>query len=101
MITSCYINDGDMEKPLLTVFTQEDVEPWGELCFSYSGPVPEEDVAVCFSLHLFIFSRADDVVRAGCSDSDGDRRSLCSMPLWSADVPRCHVQVMVCCREFA
>jgi len=46
MITSCYINDGDIEKPLLAVFTQEDVGPWGELCFSYSGPVPEEDTAV-------------------------------------------------------
>jgi hypothetical protein len=54
MITSCYINDGDMEKPLLTVFAQEDIEPWGELCFSYSGPVSEEDVAVC-SLILYVF----------------------------------------------
>jgi histone-lysine N-methyltransferase SUV39H len=47
MITSCYINDGDIEKPLLTVFTQEDIEPWEELCFSYYGPVSEEDLAVC------------------------------------------------------
>ena len=45
MITHCYINDGDPEKPLLTVFTQEDVEPWGELCFSYNG-APDEDVTV-------------------------------------------------------
>jgi histone-lysine N-methyltransferase SUV39H len=45
MITSCYINDGDQEKPLLVVFTQQDVEPWGELSFSYSG-VSDEDVAV-------------------------------------------------------
>ena len=46
MITSCYINNGDMEKPLLMVFTQEDVRAWGELCFSYSGPVSEKDVEV-------------------------------------------------------
>jgi len=45
MITHCYINDGDVEKPLLTVFTQEDVEAWGELCFSYNG-APDEDVTV-------------------------------------------------------
>jgi len=50
MITSCYINDGDIEKPLLAVFTQDDVEAWGELYFSYSGPVSEEDVTVCARL---------------------------------------------------
>jgi len=51
MITHCYINDGDVEKPLLTVFTLEDVEAWGELCFSYNG-APDEDVTVrVFSFH--------------------------------------------------
>jgi hypothetical protein len=54
MITSCYINDGDIEKPLLAVFTQDDVEAWEELCFSYSGPVSEEDVVVCMSAYVIV-----------------------------------------------
>jgi hypothetical protein len=44
MITLCYINEGDKEKPFLTIFTQQDVEPWGELSFSYSG-ISDEDIA--------------------------------------------------------
>ncbi|KIN96882.1 hypothetical protein M404DRAFT_972557 [Pisolithus tinctorius Marx 270] len=36
-ITACYINDADINKPLLAVFTVRDVEPWEELCFSYYG----------------------------------------------------------------
>lgn len=36
-ITACYINDADINKPLLAVFTIRDVEPWEELCFSYYG----------------------------------------------------------------
>jgi histone-lysine N-methyltransferase SUV39H len=43
MTTSCYINDGDKEKPLIVIFTQQDIEPWGELSFSYSG-VSDEDI---------------------------------------------------------
>lgn len=51
MIVLCYINDGDMDKPLLTVFTKYDVEPWAELSFSYSGLNDEEvDTAVCMIL---------------------------------------------------
>jgi hypothetical protein len=45
MVTLCYINEGDKDKPLVTIFTQQDVEPWGELSFSYSG-VTDEDIAV-------------------------------------------------------
>lgn len=55
MILCCYINDGDMEKPLLTVFTLQDVEAWGELSFSYSGVSDEDvDVAVCPSEFMII-----------------------------------------------
>ncbi|OBZ68122.1 Histone-lysine N-methyltransferase, H3 lysine-9 specific [Grifola frondosa] len=41
-INACYINDANMEKPLLTIFTKRDVEPYEELCFSYFGD-PDED----------------------------------------------------------
>ncbi|KAG6879293.1 hypothetical protein C0992_003778 [Termitomyces sp. T32_za158] len=36
-LVSCYINDSDLQKPLLTVFARRDIEPFEELCFSYSG----------------------------------------------------------------
>ncbi|KAG5721632.1 Histone-lysine N-methyltransferase, H3 lysine-9 specific [Termitomyces sp. T112] len=36
-LVSCYINDSDLQKPLLTVFAKRDIEPFEELCFSYSG----------------------------------------------------------------
>ncbi|KIM81938.1 hypothetical protein PILCRDRAFT_786098 [Piloderma croceum F 1598] len=45
MVTLCYINEGDKDKPLVTIFTQQDVEPWGELSFCYSG-ITDEDIAV-------------------------------------------------------
>lgn len=33
----CYINDTNIEKPLLVIFTCRDVAPEEELCFSYFG----------------------------------------------------------------
>ncbi|KAF9234705.1 hypothetical protein BU15DRAFT_52303, partial [Melanogaster broomeanus] len=38
-IFPCYVNDADVEKPMLAVFTIRDVEPWEELCFSYYGDI--------------------------------------------------------------
>lgn len=38
-IFACYIDDADINKPLLAVFTTRDVEPWEELCFSYYGDI--------------------------------------------------------------
>jgi len=52
MVTLCYINEGDKDKPLVTIFTQQDVEPWGELSFCYSG-ITDEDIAASI-----IFARA-------------------------------------------
>lgn len=34
---ACYINEGNIDKPLVALFTRRDVLPWEELCFSYSG----------------------------------------------------------------
>ncbi|KAI0789158.1 SET domain-containing protein [Abortiporus biennis] len=42
-INACYINEANLEKPLLTVFTIYDVEPKEELCFSYYGDPDDED----------------------------------------------------------
>ncbi|EJF65048.1 SET domain-containing protein [Dichomitus squalens] len=41
-IVAGYINESNIDKPLLTIFTIKDVEPYEELCFSYFG-VDEED----------------------------------------------------------
>ncbi|KAI0633592.1 SET domain-containing protein [Trametes polyzona] len=41
-INACYINEGNLDKPLLTIFTCRDVEPYEELCFSYFGPMDDE-----------------------------------------------------------
>ena len=38
-IFACYIDDADVDKPLLAVFATRDVEPWEELSFSYHGDI--------------------------------------------------------------
>jgi histone-lysine N-methyltransferase SUV39H len=45
-IFACYIDDADIDKPLLAVFTTRDVEPWEELCFSYYGDIDVSEVMV-------------------------------------------------------
>ncbi|EMD37434.1 hypothetical protein CERSUDRAFT_49786, partial [Gelatoporia subvermispora B] len=37
ILNPCYINDANIDKPLLAIFTLRDVEPREELCFSYYG----------------------------------------------------------------
>lgn len=44
-IHPCYINEANIEKPLLTVFTKLDVEPFEELCFSYLGCIDEDTIS--------------------------------------------------------
>ncbi|KAG1884046.1 hypothetical protein F4604DRAFT_1734514 [Suillus subluteus] len=41
-ITPCYINEANLEKPLLTIFTRRDVEPFEELSFSYMGCIDDD-----------------------------------------------------------
>jgi len=36
-LNACYINESNIDKPLLAVFTRREVEPGEELCFSYYG----------------------------------------------------------------
>ncbi|EIW62724.1 SET domain-containing protein [Trametes versicolor FP-101664 SS1] len=45
VIVACYINEGNLDKALLTIFTNRDVEPYEELCFSYFG-TPDDDMGV-------------------------------------------------------
>ncbi|KIY50204.1 SET domain-containing protein [Fistulina hepatica ATCC 64428] len=40
-MTAVYINEGNVDKPLLVVFSSREIYPGEELCFSYSGPVDE------------------------------------------------------------
>ncbi|KAA1475194.1 SET domain-containing protein, partial [Dentipellis sp. KUC8613] len=40
-INPCYINEANIDKPLLTIFAYRDIEASEELCFSYHGP-PDE-----------------------------------------------------------
>jgi histone-lysine N-methyltransferase SUV39H len=41
-INPCYINEANIDKPLLTVFTKRDVEPSEELSFSYMGCIDDD-----------------------------------------------------------
>ncbi|KAI0342079.1 SET domain-containing protein [Trametopsis cervina] len=42
-IVPVYINEPDLEKPLLAIFTNRDVPAHQELCFSYFGPPDQDD----------------------------------------------------------
>ncbi|KAF8154816.1 hypothetical protein B0H34DRAFT_660281 [Crassisporium funariophilum] len=40
---ACYVNEGDIEKPLLVIFSRRDIEPFEEICFNYQGNYPGEE----------------------------------------------------------
>lgn len=42
-LTACYVNESNIEKPLLTVFTLRDVEAYEELSFNYGGDRADDD----------------------------------------------------------
>ncbi|KAH9476035.1 Histone-lysine N-methyltransferase, H3 lysine-9 specific [Psilocybe cubensis] len=42
-LQACYINEGNLDKPLLVFFTHKDIEAHEEICFDYSGGF-EEDI---------------------------------------------------------
>lgn len=44
-IVPCYINEANMEKPLLAIFTRRDVEPSEELSFSYIGSIDKDTIS--------------------------------------------------------
>jgi hypothetical protein len=43
-MNACYVNEANLDKPYLTLFTRRDVLPWEELCFSYTGYDSDEEV---------------------------------------------------------
>ena len=43
-MNASYINEANLDKPFLTLFTRRDVLPWEELSFSYSGYDSDEEV---------------------------------------------------------
>jgi hypothetical protein len=50
-MNACYINEANLDQPLLAFFTRRDVLPWEELCFSYSGYDSDEEVCDLFHPH--------------------------------------------------
>ncbi|KAF9462519.1 hypothetical protein BDZ94DRAFT_1165708 [Collybia nuda] len=84
-LVPCYVNESNLDKPLLTVFTRRDIEPFEELCFSYSGDYLEDDDEV--RSPFCAADREDQAVYAKCacrarnctgkSDSSGHQH-LCS-----------------------
>ncbi|KAH9978866.1 hypothetical protein BGW80DRAFT_1165552, partial [Lactifluus volemus] len=42
-MNACYVNEANLDKPLLALFTRRDVLPWEELCFSYTGYESDEE----------------------------------------------------------
>ncbi|KIJ60316.1 hypothetical protein HYDPIDRAFT_97177, partial [Hydnomerulius pinastri MD-312] len=60
-IVACHINDADVNKPLLTIFTIRDVDPWEELCFSYYGDVNVSGLSLMpASANIFLFRRRNE-----------------------------------------
>ncbi|RPD78603.1 SET domain-containing protein [Lentinus tigrinus ALCF2SS1-7] len=43
-IVAVYINEANVEKPLLAIFTKREIDPGQELCFSYMGNVDDSDI---------------------------------------------------------
>jgi len=44
-MNASYINEANLDKPLLALFTRCDVLPWEELSFSYNGYDSDEEVS--------------------------------------------------------
>ncbi|KAI9507899.1 hypothetical protein F5148DRAFT_980721 [Russula earlei] len=42
-MNACYVNEANLDKPLLALFTRREVQPWEELCFSYTGYDSDEE----------------------------------------------------------
>ncbi|KAG1739455.1 uncharacterized protein EDB91DRAFT_1053752 [Suillus paluster] len=62
-IVACYINEGSIEKPLLTVFTKREVEPFEELSFSYMGTIDDDTVRYSLPVNA---KANNDAVYAQC-----------------------------------
>jgi [histone H3]-lysine9 N-trimethyltransferase SUV39H len=43
-MNACYVNEANLDKPFLALFTRRDVQPWEELSFSYTGYESDEEV---------------------------------------------------------
>ena len=50
---ACYINEANIDKPVVALFTRRDVLPWEELSFSYTGY--DSDDEVCPSSNLILW----------------------------------------------
>lgn len=60
-INPCYINEANIEKPLLTIFTRRDVEPFEELSFSYMGCIDDDMISKAKNA-----KKSNDAVYAEC-----------------------------------
>ncbi|KZP30046.1 SET domain-containing protein [Athelia psychrophila] len=57
MILCCYINEGDIERPLLTIFSMVDIEPNEELSFSYSGAPDDTEVEAAVRITSAVYAK--------------------------------------------
>jgi histone-lysine N-methyltransferase SUV39H len=56
-INPVYLNDGDTDKPLLVLFTDREIAPWEELCFSYCAVDEDSDRGGVIARDLPIHSK--------------------------------------------
>ncbi|KAF8623753.1 hypothetical protein AX15_006196 [Amanita polypyramis BW_CC] len=65
ILNPCYINEGNIEKPLLAVFARRDIELGEELCFSYSGDIDGDGDDIGDALDSVVDEK-NDAVYAKC-----------------------------------
>ncbi|KAF8271272.1 hypothetical protein EI94DRAFT_1770486 [Lactarius quietus] len=63
---ACYINEANIDKPLVALFTRRDVLPWEELCFSYTGYESDEEGEARGEVTEQVRANNGDAVYAKC-----------------------------------
>jgi len=61
-MNACYVNEANLDKPFLALFTRREVLPWEELCFSYTGYDSDDEDDESPVVH----SNSGDAVYAPC-----------------------------------
>jgi [histone H3]-lysine9 N-trimethyltransferase SUV39H len=51
------VNETNIEKPLIVIFTKKDIRPNAELCFSYHGDTNDEETEEAGSVSFELFTQ--------------------------------------------